>query len=60
VLRNAADPEHRDMKDWVGRGFDPETFDVDKLNKKLATLSKRWGFGKSKRPAAKLLRLVED
>ncbi len=42
VLADPADEEHQEMKQWVGRGFDPERFDVAKLNKRLATLSKRF------------------
>jgi Plasmid pRiA4b ORF-3-like protein len=57
VLGNPADPEYRDTKSWVGRGFDPEAFDIDKVNKKLMTLSKRLGFGKP-RVVGKPVRLV--
>jgi hypothetical protein len=28
-------PDHRDMKEWIGRNFDPERFSVDKVNKEL-------------------------
>jgi hypothetical protein len=41
VLANAQHPEYRERKEWVGRSFDPETFDLVKVNKKLATLAKR-------------------
>jgi hypothetical protein len=30
------------MKRWVGRRFDPERFDMPAVNKKLATLAKRF------------------
>lgn len=43
VLANPNDEEHAEMRRWVGRGFDPEKFDVTDVNKKLATLSKRLG-----------------
>jgi hypothetical protein len=42
VLANPKDEEHADMKRWVGRSFDPEKFDAVAVNKKLATLSKRF------------------
>ena len=41
VLADPADEEHRDMKRWVGRGYDPEKFDLDKVNKKLRTIARR-------------------
>lgn len=43
VLANERDEEHAEMRRWVGRGFDPERFDVAAVNKKLATLSRRLG-----------------
>jgi Plasmid pRiA4b ORF-3-like protein len=43
VLANPKDEEHGDMKRWVGRGYDPEKFNMAAVNKKLATLSKRLG-----------------
>jgi hypothetical protein len=43
VLANPNDEEHAEMRKWVGRGFDPEKFDVTAVNKKLASLSKRLG-----------------
>jgi hypothetical protein len=46
VLADPADPEHRDMKVWVGRRYDPEKFDLAAVNKKLATLAKRIGRGR--------------
>ncbi len=41
VLADPTDEEHRDMKRWVGRGFDPERFDLDKVNKKLGVIGRR-------------------
>jgi hypothetical protein len=43
VLANPKDEEHREMKRWVGRGYDLEKFDVAAVNKKLATLTGRLG-----------------
>lgn len=42
ALADPAHPEHRELKRWVPRGFDAEKFDLAAVNKKLATLSKRW------------------
>jgi hypothetical protein len=39
VLANKGHEEHAAMKRWVGRGFDPEKFDMAAVNKKLAALS---------------------
>lgn len=33
---NKKHPEHGDMVDWAGEGFDPELFDVDEVNEMLA------------------------
>ena len=49
VLADASDPEYRDMKTWVGRGYDPEKFDLAAVNKKLAALTKRAGRGRRSR-----------
>ncbi|HLH56343.1 MAG TPA: plasmid pRiA4b ORF-3 family protein [Verrucomicrobiae bacterium] len=32
ALRNKKHPEHRSMKEWLGRPFDSEFFDVEKAN----------------------------
>ena len=45
LLATLSDPEHeefQDVKRWVGRRFDPERFDLPAVNKKLATLAKRF------------------
>lgn len=47
VLANPSDPDYRSLKSWVGRSFDAEAFELEKVNKKLATLSRRLGFGQS-------------
>lgn len=44
MLEILADPkheEHADIRDWIGKRFDAEAFDVGALNKKLATLARR-------------------
>jgi hypothetical protein len=38
ALRNKRHPEHRSMKEWLGRPFDPEFFDVAKTNTWLRKL----------------------
>jgi hypothetical protein len=45
LLTTLSDPEHeeyQDVKRWVGGRFDPERFDLPAINKKLATLAKRF------------------
>jgi len=46
VLADPTDEQHANMKQWVGRRFDPERFDPAALNKRLATLSRRLARGK--------------
>lgn len=44
LLRVLSDPrndEHADMRRWVGRAFDPERFEREKINKKLAVIAQR-------------------
>lgn len=41
VLADPDDEEHRDMKRWVGRAFDPEKLDLAKVNKKLGVIGRR-------------------
>lgn len=43
ALANPKHEEHAAMKQWVGRGYDPERFDLAATNKKLAALAKRLG-----------------
>lgn len=38
ALKNRKHPEHKTMKDWLGRPFDPEEFDVAKTNHWLGKL----------------------
>ncbi len=38
VLANPRHPEHKDMKQWVGRKYDPELFDPEKFDKDLRRL----------------------
>lgn len=42
ILADAAHREHREMRTWVARNYDPEKFEIDAVNKKLARLAKRW------------------
>ena len=36
AIRNPKHPRHEDMLEWVGGEFDPERFDLDAVNAKLA------------------------
>jgi Plasmid pRiA4b ORF-3-like protein len=38
ALKDKKHPEHRSMKEWLGRPFDPEFFDVAKTNHWLKKL----------------------
>jgi len=38
ILRDPADPEHRELAAWVPEGFDPEAFDLEAINRALARL----------------------
>ena len=35
ALANPEDPEHAERVEWVGKGFDPEAFDADAINRRL-------------------------
>lgn len=41
VLSDPRDEEYADMRRWVGRAFDPEKFEREKVNKKLAVIARR-------------------
>lgn len=38
ALKNRKHPDHKNMKEWLGRPFDPELFDVAKTNRWLSRL----------------------
>ena len=37
VIGDLEDEEYAEMKEWLMEGFDPELFNVDKINERLAT-----------------------
>jgi hypothetical protein len=39
ILKDSGHPEHEEMTEWIGPGFDPESFDVEAVNKRLARLA---------------------
>jgi hypothetical protein len=39
ILKNPEHPEHEEMSEWIGPGFDPDAFDVEAINKQLARLA---------------------
>jgi hypothetical protein len=43
IVQNPRHPDYRDIKEWLGRSFDPEKFDKNAVNKRLARLSKSVG-----------------
>ena len=40
ALGNRHHPDHQEMRDWVGRHFDPEQCDISAINRRLIALSK--------------------
>ena len=42
ALRDPKHEEHADMKQWVGRSYDPERFELEKVKKKLVALGRRF------------------
>ncbi len=52
MLEALADPgheRHAEMREWLGKDFDPHAFDPERLKAKVGALAKRW----SRKPAAK-------
>jgi hypothetical protein len=41
ILKNPKHPEYKSMNNWLGSRFDPEAFDVEAINKRLARLAPR-------------------
>jgi hypothetical protein len=35
AIHDPKHPQHKEMLDWIGGGFDPEEFDLDAINKRL-------------------------
>jgi hypothetical protein len=35
ILKDPKHPEYKEVKRWLGRGYDPEKFNIDKVNKEL-------------------------
>ncbi len=35
VLRDPKHEEHEEMREWIGRDFDPEAFDLEAVNREL-------------------------
>lgn len=38
AVRDPSQPDHSELSEWVGGKYDPEEFDLDKVNKKLSRL----------------------
>ncbi len=35
ALKDARHPDHQEVRDWMPAGFDPKTFDLEKINREL-------------------------
>ncbi len=35
AIQDPKHPEHEDFREWLGEGFDPEAFDLDRVNRQL-------------------------
>lgn len=46
ILKNPKHPEYKDLKRWLGRGYDPEKFNIDKVNKELPRFKKYMNIGR--------------
>ena len=38
IIRGPDHPEHKERREWLGRRFDPEAFDLAAVNRKLRLL----------------------
>ena len=41
IIADPSHPEHGRLLDWVGPGFDPERFDISRINSALARIKRR-------------------
>lgn len=41
ILKNPKHPGYKELKRWLGRGYDPEKFNIEKVNKELPKF-KKW------------------
>jgi len=41
VISDSSNPEHEEMLEWLGDGFDPERFDVSVINSVLVRMTRR-------------------
>ena len=41
IISDASHPEHEEMLEWLGEGFDPERFDAVEINALLAKMKRR-------------------
>ena len=40
IIKDKKNPEYKEMKQWLGRQYNPEAFDKERVNKKLSKLEK--------------------
>lgn len=56
VIADSSHPEHEEMLQWLGHGFDPELFDASAINSALARMKRRRPTKRPARPRAKATR----
>lgn len=42
ILADPRHPAHKETSEWIGDGFNPEAFNLDEVNRRLAALGQRW------------------
>ncbi len=40
IIKDKEHPDYQDLKTWLGRGYNPEKFDIEKVNKELPMFKK--------------------
>jgi hypothetical protein len=42
AIRDPAHEQHEELRDWLGDKFDPDSFSVEEVNRRLEPLQRRW------------------
>jgi hypothetical protein len=49
IRANPKHPEHEEIAEWMGANFDPEAFNLEWINDRLASLARSWKSGSRRR-----------